>query len=461
MIVRGARLVAIIGLGGATLAACLPTRSAVFGPVDQEVDRRLGLSVEWRDSSSDARVPAAVVSLLGSPLTLDAVLRIAVANNRHLQAEYDGLGIAAGEIAEATVLPPTSVDLNHKYAVRGSGSETELDVVQDILDLLQIGQRRGIASAELHGAQARAIAATVDLAADVEVAFYDVVAAQQDLELRQTAFDAASASAEVIERMHAAGNTSDLALARERDLREQTRIELARAQVAVEVSREGLNRLLGLSGAHTEWSVAGRLPDVPADAPELDDLEPQAIANSLDLVALRADAEAAAGRVGYARLRALLPELGVGVSVARRDADTWEAGPALRVGLPIFDQQQGPRAKARAQLHRARNEHTATAVDVRATARAIRQRALGAHAEARHLLDVVLPLRQRVLDETLLQYNAMNATTFELLAARRELVDAGRQYIDAVRRYWSAMAAATALRRGGMPASHQESEESP
>jgi len=450
-----------VSASGAVLAACVPSRSAVFGPVDRAVDQRLGLAVEWGEASSDARVSAAVSSLLSRPLTLDAALRIAIANNRHLQATYDGLGIAAGEIADATVLSPTSIDLNHKYAVGGSGSETELDVVQDLLDLVQIAQRRSIASAELRGAQARAIGATVDLAAEVEVAFLDVVAAQQAVELRQTAFDAASASAEVVERMHAAGNTSDLALARERDLREQSRIELGRSRVAVEVSRESVNRLLGLSGAPATWSVAARLPDVPATVPALDDLEPEAVAQSLALVALHADAAAANGRLRYARVRAWLPELGVGVAVARRDADTWETGPALRLGLPIFNQQQGPRAKARAQLHRARNELAATAVDIRATARAIRQRVLGAHAEARHMFDVVLPLRQAVLDETLLQYNAMNATTFELLAARRELVDAGQQYIDAVRRYWSAMAEATALRRGGRATAPPATTESP
>jgi outer membrane protein TolC len=76
---------------------------------------------------------------------------------------------------------------------------------------------------------------------------------------------------------------------------------------------------------------------------------------------------------------------------------------------------------------------------------------LEAHAEARHLHTVVLPLRQQVLDETLRQYNAMNASTFELLTARRELVEGGRQYIDALRRYHNAAATVRALGRGGIP----------
>lgn len=429
-------------------AACVPSRRDVFAPVDSELDRRLALDVAWSADSTDARIPKAVAALLSRPLERDDVVRIAVANSQRLQSRFESLGVAAGAIAEATVLPATEVDFSRKFGLSGAGSETELSVVQDVLELLQIGQRRGIANAELAAAQARAVAATVELVARAERAFYDLVGSQQVLELRRTAFDAANASATLAERMHDAGNTSDLALARERDMREQARVDLARAQLAVEVSRERLNAVLGLSGEDTKWTVGERLADVPAAAPALDDLEPIAVKESLELTALRSDADAAAGQIGQARVRSWLPSLGLGVAAARRDGGGWEAGPAVRLGVPLFNQQQGTRARANAELRRVQRDFTATAVELRAAARATRQVALEAYAEARHLHDVVLPLRQQVLDQTLLHYNAMNASTFELLAARRELVDAGQQYVDALRRYWSAMADVEALRRG-------------
>ncbi len=429
----------------AALAACVPSRSAVFHPVDREIERRLGVEATW----GDERVPAAIAELLTKPLDRDAVVRIALAKNRRLQAQYDQLGIAASEVAAATVLAPMEVDLQYKVAADGH-SELEIEAVQDILDLIQLPQRRGAARADLEAARARAVGATIELVANVERSYVDMVAAQQELELRQTAFDAASASAEIAERMHAAGNAPDLALARERDRREQTRIELARAQLDVEQAREAINAVLGLSGKDTNWSVTNRLPDVPAAAPALDSIERDAVVASLHLAAIRSEAEAAAGRLGVARVRAWLPELGVGVAVSRGEGE-WSAGPAVSLGLPIFNQQQGPRARATAELRRSRNLASATATELRAQARATRQRVLATYAEARHLREVVLPLRQRILDETLKQYNAMNASTFELLTARRELVDGGRQYIDALRRFWRASADARALVRGAMP----------
>ena len=431
------------------VAACVPSRGAVFGPVDREVERRVGVRASWQ-ASTDPRVPAAIAKLLEKPLDRDTAVRIALAQNRGLQADYDRLGIAAAEVADATVLRPLEVEVETKLA-GGELHEIEVGAHQDILDLLQLPQRRGIAQAELAAARARAVAATVALVARVELAYLDMVAAHQELELWETAFGAANAAADIAERQHAAGNISDLALLRERDLREQARLALGRAQVDVETRRAALDEVLGLSGEATKWTVGNRLADLPAQMPTLDGLERDAVAASLDLQALRSDSEAAAGRVGVARVRSVLPELAVGVSAERDSAGEWHAGPGVSIGIPLFDQQQGPRARAHAQLRRSRNEAIATAVALRAQARAVRQRVIGAYAEARHLRDVILPQRQRIVAETLAQYNAMNASTFELLTARRELVDAGRQYIDALRRFWRASADARALARGAMP----------
>src|SRR5262249_14533268 len=125
-----------------------------------------------------------------------------------------------------------------------------------------------------------------------------------------------------------------------------------------------------------------------------------------------------------------------------------EVGPAARVGIPLFDHRAGERLRARSSLAKVENELVAIAVELRADARAARLAALAAYQEARHLRDVILPLRQQIVDQPLLPYNAMDATPFELIVARRELADAGHQYLDALRRYWNAMTRVTALRRG-------------
>ena len=420
------------------VAACVPSRSELRSPVDSEVARRLGAPVALGDD-------AGVSALLARPLDTDAAIRIALAHSPRMRAALDDLGIAGGEIAAATVLGPVVVDAQFVHG----GGETEYDysAVQDVMGLIAGSRRRAAARAELDAGRAPAAATALRLAARVEIAFHDLYAAQQEVELRRTAFEAADTAATLRERMHDAGNTSDLAVARDRDAREQTRIDLARAEAEVEQRREAVNALLGLTGDQTKWTAAGALADPPGAAPALDDLEASAVAASLELAAGRARVDAATNTLGDERVRAILPALGLGVGAIDRDHNL-EFGPAIRIGIPLFDQRRGQRARAAAELSRAGHELEADAIELRAAARAARIAALSAYLEARHIHEVVLPLRQQIVDETLRHYNAMDVDPFQLIVARRDLADAGHPYLDALRRYANAMSEVAALRRG-------------
>ena len=55
-----------------------------------------------------------------------------------------------------------------------------------------------------------------------------------------------------------------------------------------------------------------------------------------------------------------------------------------------------------------------------------------------HYTRVLLPLRQRVVVQSQLQYNAMVLSAFQLLEARREEVRTYREYVEALRDYWNA-----------------------
>lgn len=440
-------LLAIAAAAATATAGCAPSAASLRRPVDADLARRLGdPALQIGDDSPAAA--AAIAERLGAPLDRAAAVRIALANNARLRAALAELGVAGSALALS--LGPAEVEAQVRFV--GGATDLELDVMQDLLGLLSAGPRRAAGRFEVAAAQAAATGTALRLVARVEIAFHDLIAAQQELELRRTAFDAADAAAVVRERMHAAGNTPMLALARDRDAREQARVELARAEAALEVRREALNALLGLAGAQTRWTAAGRLADLPAAPPALDDLEPRAVAASVELAAGRARLDAAANRVTEQRLRTVLPHLAAGVAVHREHGDSGDShlgvGPAVSLGLPVLDWNSAGRARARAERRRAEHELTATAVELRAAARAARITTLAAYQEARHLRDVVLPLRQQIVDETLKHYNAMDADPFALIAARRDLADAGHQYLDALRRYWNASSTVTALERG-------------
>jgi outer membrane protein TolC len=420
----------------AAIAACVPSNAELREPIDRDLAHKLG------DRSID------VAAALAKPLDADTAVRIALANSPRLAAALDELGIAGGELASALGLGPVQIDVQARFG--NGGHEYEFDAIQNVLGLVVAPHRRAAARADIAAARATAEAATLELAANVEVAFHALLAAQQDGELRRTAFEAADAAATLRERMRAAGNTTELAQARDRDAREQARIDLARAEAAIEQAHARVDALLGLSGERTKWTATGTLAEAPAAAPALDDLEAAAVSASLDLAAGRARSDAAASRLGAERVHAVLPELGIGASAIDHDG-ALEIGPAVRLGIPLFDQRAGARARAAAEASRADHELAAVGVELRARARSVRVAALAAYAEARRIKDVVLPLRQQIVDEMLLHYNAMDADPFQLVVARRELVAAGHDYLDALRRYADAMTEVAALRRGVMP----------
>ena len=64
---------------------------------------------------------------------------------------------------------------------------------------------------------------------------------------------------------------------------------------------------------------------------------------------------------------------------------------------------------------------------------------------------IMLPLRQQIVDETLLQYNAMQIGAFQLLMAKRDQIETGAEYIAALRDYWLARARLEQILAGGSP----------
>ena len=429
------------------LASCAPSQSALFDPVARDIDTRLGQRATWRrdaDPSSDPDVQR----LLAAPLTADAAVTIALRASGELQARFEELAARGADVATATV--PHGPEL--EGSIRDNTHRTiDVGVMQDLRSLLLAPARRGAATAELEAARRRAVRAAIELAGRARADFYQAIAAARSVRMQKRIVDATDAGAELAQALHAAGNVTDLALARERAFFAQARLDLVAAEATARDRRERLTATLGLSGPDAGWRADDELPAPPAELPALDDLETRAVTASLDLDELRWTMRAAARRLGVARWSTLIPEVAVGVSAEREEHGGWAVGPAAELTIPLGELAGGARAGASADIRRAQHLYRARAVEVRAAARTARDRLRAAHQRAAELKDVVLPLRRTILEQTLLQYNAMNASPFELLTARQEQVAAERAHVEAVRDFWIAQSAVDQLLAGAMP----------
>lgn len=400
--------------------------------------------VQWNtNSQDDASAAAAVHELLSRELSVDDAVQVALLNNRRLQATFEDIGVAQADLVQAGLLRNPVFSADFKFSTSGGGTNVELAAAQEFLDVLFVPMRQRIARNELELAKVHVSAAVMDLAGDVRRAFYSHQAAIQTLEMRRTIADATGTSADFAKRLRDAGNITELRLARERAMHEQSKLDLATAEADVHATRERLNALMGLWGEDTaRWTLAPHLPDVPKKEQELADVESRAVERNLELAAAKAELNAKGTSLGMQKSVAPFGggdvELG---AAAERDTDGgWGVGPAVSVPVPLFDTGSARVSRAQAELRRARQNYAATAVEVRSAARAARDALFAARQRAENLRDVVLPLRHTIVEQTQAQYNAMLIGTFDVLAAKQDEIEAGASYVTALRDYWLARA---------------------
>ena len=424
---------------------------AGFADVSAAVEARSAKRLVWNlGTELDTQATQDVRNLLADALTADKAVQVALLSNRELQAMYAELGVAQADLVQAGLLTNPVFDGAALFPLAGGPVGLDLSVAMSFLDMFYLPLRQRVAKAQFEAVKLQVTGAVLDFAAAVQTAFYRHQADVQMLELHQRMTHALATALDAAQRLHAAGNITDLDLARERAVAEEAKLQLRAAETTVRESREQLNALMGLWGEETVWHTQSRLPDLPKEPLSLSGLEAWALRESLDLASARQRMMAAGEALGVNRATAYLSEVDVGAG-AERDDGAWKVGPLLELPVPLFDQGQGRTGRALAELRRTQQDYYALGVRIRAAARTVLERVQGAEDRVRYARDIFLPLLERIVHETQLQYNAMQLGVFELLRAREQQIRAAMMYIEALRDYWLARTDLGQLLSGRLP----------
>lgn len=397
-----------------------------------------------------------VQALLGrGPVDADTAVRIALLNNPGLQASYAALAISDAERVQAATLPNPHLALGRLR--EGQKLEIERMLSFNVLQLVTLPWRAKYAGQKVELARLQAAQEVIRLAADTRRAWVDAVAARQTAAYMRDAREAAEAGAELARRMARVGNWSQLQQAREQSTLAELTAQLARAEQQALAAREKLTRLMGLWGAQAGYALPERLPDLPAALPERADIEAQALRERLDLRAARDEARYVADSLGLVRATGVINalELGVVRNTTFDNADGHREtarGVELELPLPVFDWGQGRNAQARATYMQAVARVRGVAVQARSEAREAWHGWRTAHDLARHYRDEIVPLRKFISDETVLRYNGMLVSVWELLAQTRNHVAAVNSAIAAQRDFWIADTELNLVLTGTSPA---------
>ena len=427
----------------ALLATGCATPNASLERVQATVGERTGKRLHWnRGGVEDAQIEQEVQMLLRRPLHADRAVQVALLNNRELQARFEEIGIAQADVIQAGLITNPNFSASFRFPNRSlSGANIEYSIAQNFIELLVRPLRKRIATAQLAQTETHVADEVLKLAAEVKIAFYTVQARQQLLDRLRVISETNETAAEFTKRLHDAGNTSDLELANQQGSYEQSRLEVAQTELQVRRDRERLNRLLGLWGANTDWTMGAHLPELPGSESSLQNLEARAIAQRLDLQAARLRLDLIGQSLALrAKTRYVPAAIKIGVDTEKEPDGQRVTGPTLDLELPIFNQGQGEIAKLTAQYRQAQRELEAMAINIRSDVREARDQMVAARDLTSYIGKQLLPTQQQALNLTLQQYNFMLKGAYDLLLAKQNEVAAERSYIEAWRDYWIARA---------------------
>lgn len=432
---------ALLLIPAVLVSACASIRSERgFDQVDAIVRERTGLSTGWGEGDPGREALSRHVDeLLEGGLTRDRAIRIALLNNPELQVTYADLGISQADLLEAGLLsnPVLAGSIGLPISrFENDRLEYEASLVHGLLELIVLPLRKRVAEEQFIADTLRVAHRTLETTAEVNKAFVRHQAAERLLEVQRIVLQAAMARAADAEARYRAGNTTRLEVDTQRAVYEEARQALADAEIDGIETREELNRVLGLWGPRTDWTLAEPLPDMLAKEPDLEDLESLAIRQRLDIDAARKRMLLMHNAVTVARTSRYTGIVEVGVHIHQDPDGPRLLGPTLSIELPIFNQRQATIARLESQRVQAERQLDALSVATRSAVRATGARLMGIRQRLEHQRTVLLPLRERIVDATRRQYNAMQIGLPQLLEAQQRQVEEYRGYLDTLRDYW-------------------------
>jgi outer membrane protein TolC len=407
-------------------------------------------------------VHARATRLLGATLSADGAIRIALLNDKGLQASYNELGIAEATMVEAS-LPP-----NPTFSLSRIQTPVELDIerriIMDILALATLPTRAELAAERFRQAQLRAALDTLRVGFETRQAYYRAIAAQELAASLAQAVSAAESAAKLAKELGETGAMNKLDRAREEAFYVELSAQLAAARQHAASERERLIRALALQDA-AALRLPHALPPLPNAPRALIAVETEAIRRRVDLKIARIEVDTLAKTYGLTKATRFINLLDVaGISRTQR-----ETGGAAGTGggfevdfqIPIFDFGEVRVRRAGEIYMGAVNRLSELAVNARSEAREGYRAYRSSYDIAMRYRRDVLPLRKVIADEAMLHYGAMQIDVFALLTEARQRIAPNIAAIEAQRDFWLASSSLDAALIGGGAAAGENAARAP
>ncbi|MCB1599122.1 MAG: TolC family protein [Xanthomonadales bacterium] len=445
-----------VALAALTGCASLPSDRG-YAETGELIAARRGMAPPGDAGLASAAIAAPDIPT--QPVTADQAVRLAFLYNPTIRQEYARLGLGRAELEAARRLSNPSVGYSHLHSRDNGAAQIGRSLSLSFTDLLLLPARQRFASGQLQRLQKDVAAELLNLAKEVEVAWFAAISADQVSSMRELVASSAEHSAALAQRFFDAGNINRLQLDQEYAASAQARIGAVRAVAEALRARSALATLMGLP-ASANWTLAANLAAPPEADFSADQLLRLALTQRLDLSAVQQEVALHEDLLGVTRRWRWLGAVEAGYNAEHEIDGDVIRGPSLTLELPIFNQGQAAIARAQAELVDARARLDALSYAVHSSVSLNLERLRLARDIAERYRSVLVPRREGIVARSQEQFNFMLIGVFELIVAKQQAYDAYQEYLEAVRDYWTIRAELRQSVGGRLPDDEQALEPS-
>lgn len=384
--------------------------------------------------------PAVSSESEGPPsLSLDEAIRLAFDRSPALKARKAELSQVEAELIGARTYPfnpELEVGSGDRQGPDTSSTDYEILLTQEIEIAAQRRKRISVGESSFAAAENTFHREQRRLAFEVELAFAEVLAWRELMEISEVDADLTRGLLDFATRRLEAGAGTQVALnlARATAGRSEKRL-----QQSVSAFKAGGHRLGEVIGLPPELRVEplGQLTMRARDMPPLEELVEQALVARADLIANRHEMEAAENAIRLAKSLAF-PNLKVGLFYAEEEGTDRIKGLGLQLPIPLFNRNQGEIARAQATSERQVAETSAAELAVRREVADAHAAYLAARDSAAALGYLVVGTFEENLSFLQRALEAGKIDAAEVLVFRREFVESQREYVEVLFDAWAA-----------------------
>ena len=390
----------------------------------------------------------------GVGMTIDQAINSTIVNDPVLRAGLEIINQANADTLTASLAPNPEfftdgqlLPLTRPFTVTRQGGPPQQDFYLSYpIDWFLFGKRAaamcsaglGVRVTEAEYADLVRVRVT-----ETALAYYDVLEAKGLLSIARQDVANLERVAEVTRVAVQSGGRAEVELNRILLDLLSSRRTLRLAEAALATTRAALWARLGCPEIPTDFEIDGTLDsDLAPDPPSVEEAFDIALRNRPDINSQRLRVEQANANVELERRRAyptIVPELGYTRQYQQKaigfpDADSWAAG--VTMSLPLFDRNQGNRAKAVALVNENSFKLRSFELELRAEIEAIEQELLATRQIAELVADEQLQLAAQVRDSINTAYEAGGRPLLDVLDAQRNYRETYRLYITSRAHYW-------------------------